>query len=73
VVVVPLNGGCGLLEADIVETSKGSTADVFNGVIRDQELLLWKKIQQLVHPYNNIIQGKCFQTVSGVPWSGKKR
>jgi hypothetical protein len=40
VVVVAFNGGCGLLEADIVETSEGRPTDVFNGVVRDQELLL---------------------------------
>jgi hypothetical protein len=54
-IVVSLYGGCGLLEADVVETSEGSTTDVFNGVIRDQELLLWRRIQQLVHHYNNSI------------------
>lgn len=39
-VVIALNGGGGLLEADVVETCKGGAADVFDGVIGDQELLL---------------------------------
>lgn len=70
-VVVPLYGGCGLLEADVVETSEGSTADVFNGVIRDQELLLWRRIQQLVHHYNSIYRGHVAKPhihASAFPW-----
>lgn len=39
-VIIALDGGGGLLEADVVETSKGGTTDVLDGVIRDQELLL---------------------------------
>lgn len=39
-VIVALYGGCRLLEADVVEPGKGSTADVFDRVVRDQELLL---------------------------------
>lgn len=39
-VIVTLYGGCRLLEADVVEPGKGSTADVFDRVVRDQELLL---------------------------------
>lgn len=33
VVIVALNGGRGLLEADVVEASEGSAADVFDGVV----------------------------------------
>lgn len=40
VVVIALNGGGGLLETDVVETCKGGAADVFDGVIGDQELFL---------------------------------
>lgn len=40
VVVIALNGGGGLLETDVVETCKRGAADVFDGVIGDQELLL---------------------------------
>ena len=40
VIVVALNCCCGFLEADVVESSKGSSADVFDCVVRDQELLL---------------------------------
>ena len=43
-VVVALDGGGRLLEADVVEASKGRTTDVFNGVVRDQKLLLVVKI-----------------------------
>lgn len=39
-VIIALNGGGGLLETDVVETRKGGPTDVFDGVIRDQELLL---------------------------------
>lgn len=39
-VIVALYGGCRLLEADVVEPSKGSTADVFDRVVWDQELFL---------------------------------
>lgn len=39
-VIIALNAGGGLLETDVVETSKGGAADVFDGVIWDQELLL---------------------------------
>lgn len=39
-VIIALDGGGGLLEADVVETSKGGATDVLDGVIRDQELLL---------------------------------
>lgn len=40
VVVIALNGSGGLLETDVVETCKGGAADVFDGVIGDQELFL---------------------------------
>lgn len=39
-VIITLDGCGGLLETDVVETSEGGTADVFDGVIWDQELLL---------------------------------
>lgn len=39
-VIIALDSGGGLLETDVVETSKGGAADVFDGVIRNQELLL---------------------------------
>lgn len=39
-VIIALDAGGGLLETDVVETSKGGAADVFDGVIWDQELLL---------------------------------
>lgn len=39
-VIVALYGGCRLLEADVIEPSKGSAADVFDRVVWDQELLL---------------------------------
>lgn len=39
-VVVALDGRGGLLEADVVEASEGRAADVFDGVVRYQELLL---------------------------------
>lgn len=39
-VIIALDGGGGLLETNVVETSKGGAADVFDGVIWDQELLL---------------------------------
>lgn len=40
VVVVALDGCCGFLEADVVESSKGRAADVFDCVVGDEELLL---------------------------------
>lgn len=40
VVVVPLNRSGGLLETDVVEASKRRSADVFDGVIWNQELFL---------------------------------
>lgn len=39
-IVETLDGCCGLLEADVVETSKGSAADVFDCVVWDKKLLL---------------------------------
>lgn len=39
-VIVALYGGCRLLEADVVEPGKGSTADVFDCVVWNQELFL---------------------------------
>lgn len=39
-VIVALYGGCRLLEADVIEPSKGSAADVFDRVVWDQELFL---------------------------------
>lgn len=39
-VVVPLDRSCGLLETDVIEASKGGSADVFDGVVWDQELFL---------------------------------
>ena len=38
--VVAFDGGSGLLEADVVESGEGGAADVFDGVIRDEEVLL---------------------------------
>ena len=40
VVIVALYGGRRLLEADVVKAGKGSTTDVLDRVVRDQELLL---------------------------------
>lgn len=40
VVIIALDAGGGLLETDVVETSEGGPADVFDGVIWHQELLL---------------------------------
>lgn len=42
-VIVALYGGCRLLEADVVEPGEGSAADVFDRVVRDQELLLHRQ------------------------------
>lgn len=39
-VIVALYGGRRLLETDVVKAGKGSTADVLDRVVRDQELLL---------------------------------
>lgn len=39
-VVVALDCCCGFLEADVVESSKGSSADVLNRVVGHQKLLL---------------------------------
>ena len=39
-VVVALNGGLGLLEADVVEPSKRGAADVRDTVVRNEEQLL---------------------------------
>lgn len=52
-VVVALDRRCGFLEADVVESRKGSSADVFDCVVRDQKLLLgghgqgekWQQLQ----------------------------
>lgn len=57
-VVIALYRRCWLLEADVIETSKGSTADVFDGVIWDKELLLHAKhrlgLEMLVkHPHTH--------------------
>ena len=43
-VVVALDGGGGLLEADVVEASEGSSADVLDGVVWNQELFLQEPI-----------------------------
>ncbi len=40
VVVVALNRCCGFLEANVVESSEGCAADVFDRVVRNQKLLL---------------------------------
>lgn len=32
-IIVTLNSGCGLLEADVVETCKGGTTDIFDRVV----------------------------------------
>lgn len=45
-VVVALYGGCGLLEADVVEASEGSATDVFDRVIWNQKLLLDQRTEQ---------------------------
>lgn len=45
-VVETLDGGCGLLEADVVETSKGSAADVFDCVVGDEKLLLHSREEE---------------------------
>lgn len=34
-VIVPLDGGCGLLEADVIEASEGGAANVFDSVVWD--------------------------------------
>lgn len=47
-VVVALNGRCGFLEADVVESSERCTADVLDGVIWDEELLLEAKTKRPV-------------------------
>lgn len=39
-VIIALDAGGGLLETDVVETGEGGAADVFDGVIWHQELLL---------------------------------
>lgn len=39
-VIVPLNSGCGLLEADVIEASKGGTTNVFDSVVWNKKLLL---------------------------------
>lgn len=46
-VVVPLNRGCGFLEADVIKSGKRSTTDVFDCVIRDKELLLKRRIDHV--------------------------
>lgn len=47
-VVETLDGGCGLLEADVVETSKGSAADVFDCVVGDEKLLLHSREREFL-------------------------
>ena len=37
--VVPIDGGFGLLEADVIEAGKRGSVDVGDGVIRDQKML----------------------------------
>lgn len=39
-VIVALNSGCRLLEADVIEACKGGTTDVFDSVVWNQKLLL---------------------------------
>ena len=39
-VIVALDSSCGLLKADVVEACEGGTADVFDGVVWNQKLLL---------------------------------
>lgn len=39
-VIIPLNSGCRLLEADVVEACKGGTTDVFDSVVWYEKLLL---------------------------------
>lgn len=39
-VVVALNSSCGFLEADVIESGERCAADVFDCVVRDEELLL---------------------------------
>lgn len=46
-VVVPLNRGCGFLEADVIKSSKRCTTDVFDRVIRDKELLLKRCVDRV--------------------------
>lgn len=48
-VVIALDCGCGLLEADVVKAGEGSPTDVLDGVIRNQKLLLRK-----MEPQENI-------------------
>lgn len=48
-VVVALDGRCGFLEADVVKSSKGRAADVFDCVVGDEELLLrWGGMERAV-------------------------
>lgn len=42
-VVVALDRRCGLLETDVIEASEGGSADVLDGVIRNQELFLYQR------------------------------
>lgn len=39
-VIVALDGGCGLLETDVIEAGKGGAAYVFDSVVWNEELLL---------------------------------
>lgn len=39
-VIVPLDSSCGLLEADVIEASKGGAANVFDRVVWNKKLLL---------------------------------
>lgn len=39
-VIIALNSGRGLLEADVVEACKGGAADVFDSVVWYEKLLL---------------------------------
>lgn len=60
-VVVALDCCCRFLEADVVETSKGSAADVFYCVVRDQKLLLcggdgWCEKQQQLQFSGDLLQ-----------------
>lgn len=39
-VIVALDGGCGLLETDVIEAGEGGATYVFDSVVWNEELLL---------------------------------
>lgn len=40
VIIVALDGSCAFLEADVIKAGKGGAVDVFDCVIRNQEMFL---------------------------------